>query len=190
MTGPTPDGGARPLTLDGLLLELARAPVSELTYARLLECAGALTLDDELIAHRSVFARDGYARNLVCRTPEIELLVLCWRPGQRSTIHDHAGSLNALRVHRGRLTSRLFAPADDAAPGHGPVALAAEEAVSAGGLTGLDRAGIHQLANLSGEDLVTIHLYAPPLLSVNVYSTEHAAVERLALRYTLADDVA
>jgi predicted metal-dependent enzyme (double-stranded beta helix superfamily) len=190
MTAATSDGEARPLSLDRLLLELARAPVSELTCARLLDLAAGLTLDDELVARRTVFAREGYARNLVCRSPELEVLVLCWRPGQQSTIHDHAGSLNAIRVHHGRLISRLYLAAGDAAPGRGPVRLAAEQTVDAGSLIGLDRAGIHQLANLSADELVTVHLYAPPLPAVNVYSTEHDGVERLPLRYTLADDVA
>ncbi len=190
MIDPAPAADARPLTLEQLLLALARTPVSSLSYARLLELAGQLTLDDELVARKIVFARDAYARNLVLRTPEVELLVLCWRPGQQSTIHDHAGSLNAIRVHSGRLTSRLFAPAAAVGPGRGPVALASEELVAAGELTGLDRDGIHQLANLSGQDLVTVHLYAPPLPAITVYSTEHASTERVPLRYSVADDIA
>lgn len=187
-TDPTAD--ARPLTLEQLLLALARAPVSSLSHARLLELAGRLALDDELVERRVVFARDAYARNLVLRTPELELLVLCWRPGQQSTIHDHAGSLNAIRVHSGRLTSRLFTPVESAAQGSGPVALVSTEMVGAGELTGLDRGGIHQLANLSARDLVTVHLYTPPLPAITVYSTEHACTERVPLRYSVADDIA
>ena len=190
MTGPATDDEARPLTLDRLVLELARAPVSTLTHARFLDLAGRLRLDDELVARRTAFSDDGYARNLVCRTPEVELLVLCWRPGQQSTIHDHAGSLNAISVHRGVLTSRVFEPAAAAAPGRGPVRLAGEDTVAAGGLTGLDRDGIHQLANLTREDLVTVHLYAPPLLEVTVYSTSSPEAARQRLRYSVGDDLA
>ena len=57
-------------------------------------------------------------------------------------------------------------------------------------MVGLDRNGIHQLANTSGEDLVTVHVYAPALMELNVYSTTSAEVERRPLRYTLADDLA
>lgn len=181
---------ARPLALEQLLLVLARTPVSSLSHARLLELAERLALDDDLVERRTVFAADAYARNLVLRTPEVELLVLCWRPGQQSTIHDHAGSLNSIRVHSGRLTARLFTPAAGASQGRGPVALTSEDLVAAGELTGLDRGGIHQLANRSAQDLVTVHLYAPPLPAVTVYSTEHASIKRVPLRYSVADDIA
>lgn len=189
MTGPALDDDQRPVALDRLVLELARAPVSTLTHARLLDLAAGLELDDELVARRTAFCAGAYARNLVVRTPELELLVLCWRPGQQSTIHDHAGSLNAIRVHRGALTSRLFEPAAEAAPGRGPVRLTSEETIGSGGLTGLDRDGIHQLANLTHGDLVTIHLYAPPLLDVTVYSTDSAETTRQRLRYSVSDDL-
>ena len=109
------------------------------------------------------------------RTPHFELLVLCWRPGQHSTIHDHAGALNAIRVRSGELTSRVFRPAAGAAPGGGPVEFVSEEHVGPGDpLVGVDRGGIHQLADTSGEPLVTVHVYAPPLLELTVYDTETA----------------
>ncbi len=190
MTRPDPGAETRALTLDQLVLELARAPVSTLTHARFLDLAARLELDDELVARRTVFSAEAYARNLVCRTPELELLVLCWRPGQHSTIHDHAGSLNAIRVHSGELTSRVFQRADASEPGCGPVRLVSEEDFGAGDLTGLDRDGIHQLANATGEDLVTVHLYAPPLLDVTVYSTDSPGTTRQRLRYSVSDDLA
>ena len=45
-------------------------------------------------------------------------------------------------------------------------------------MVGLDRDGIHQLANADGDDLITIHVYAPALMELNVYSTTSAGVER------------
>jgi predicted metal-dependent enzyme (double-stranded beta helix superfamily) len=155
-----------------------------------MHLAGRLHLPEGLIDNRIAFARDTYARNLVCRTPFFELLVLCWRPGQESTIHDHAGALNAIRVYTGELTSRTFSRVDGALSGAGPVAQDGEERVPADArMIGLDRGGIHQLANTSGDDLITIHVYAPALTELNVYSTTSAGVERRPLRYTLADDL-
>ena len=81
----------------------------ELSHERLMDYGQRLSLPGELLTAHTRFAASEYARNLVCRTPRFELLVLCWRPGQQSTIHDHGGSLNAIRVHRGELTSRLYA---------------------------------------------------------------------------------
>jgi len=178
------------LTLEQFIIEMGREPVSSLSHERLTSFARRLELSDELVDRRLRFAADGYTRNLVCRTADFELLVLCWRPGQESTIHGHAGSLNDIRVHRGALTSRLFAPAAGAQAGTGPVTRTAEEVLAAGAHTGLDRDGIHQLANTTDEDLVTVHVYAPPLMELTVYSTETDRVQRRPLRYTLADDVA
>ena len=180
----------RDLSLDAFLVEMSREPVSSLTHERLMHLAGRLRLSEDLVAARVAFARDAYARNLVCRTPFFELLVLCWLPGQESTIHDHAGALNAIRVFSGELTSRTFGRVGKASSGRGPVAQDGEERVSVSApMVGLDRGGIHQLANTSADDLITVHVYAPALMELNVYSTTSDEVERRPLRYTLADDL-
>ena len=184
------DVPSRDLNLDDFICEMSREPVSSLTHERLMDLTGRLNLSGDLVGNRIAFARDTYARNLVCRTPHFELLVLCWRPGQESTIHDHGGSLNAIRVFSGELTSRTFGhpQGDEGRPG--PVFRESEMRIRAGGaLVGVDRGGIHQLANASGDDLVTVHVYAPALMELNVYSTTSVVVERRSLRYTLADDL-
>ena len=177
------------LTLDEFILEMNREKVGAMTHGRLMELTHRLALSHELIERRTCFAANTYARNLVCRTADFELLVLCWKQGHQSTIHDHAGSLNAIHVHRGELTSRVFAPAADRPASAGPVELIAEERVTGDGWTGVDREGIHQLANTAAEDLVTVHVYAPPLMSLTVYSTESPEVELQPLRDTIADDL-
>jgi cysteine dioxygenase len=180
----------RELTLDQFVLEMGRAPVNELMHERFVELVDRLRLSDELLDDRTHFLEADYARNLVVRTPHFELLVLCWRPGQASTIHDHAGSLNAIRVRSGELTSRVFRPAAGMEPGAGPVELASEDRVRPGeALIGVDRGGIHQLGNTTDEPLVTVHVYAPPLLALTVYDTESSAVEKRPLRRSYVDDL-
>ena len=44
------------------------------------------------------FKVGNYSRHRVVRSDYAELLVLCWRPGQRTPIHDHNGSFGAVRV--------------------------------------------------------------------------------------------
>lgn len=178
------------LSLDEFMVEMGREPVSSLTHERLMGLVDRLRVSDALVESRTCFTEDHYARNLVCRTPDFELLVLCWNSGQISTIHDHAGSLNAIRVFAGELTSRTYRPSVGQAPGTGPVEMTAEERVRPGeGWIGVDRGGIHQLANTSDDDLVTVHVYAPALMELTVYSTESPEVERHPLRYTLAEDL-
>jgi len=179
------------LTLERFILEMGRQPVDELTHDRLQRLVHRLDLSGDLIETRTCFAADAYTRNLVCRTPSFELLVLCWRPGHESTIHDHCGSLNAITVHRGALTSRIFAPAPGVPAGSGPVVLDhCDTFKPGGGWTGVDRHGIHQLANTGTEDLVTVHVYAAPLTTLNVYSLDSPEVAVRSLRYTLDQDLA
>src|SRR5215813_2538909 len=51
------------------------------------------------------FTDNRYARNLVYKSADFECLVLCWRPGQRSPIHDHANSICAVYMLEGVLSA-------------------------------------------------------------------------------------
>jgi predicted metal-dependent enzyme (double-stranded beta helix superfamily) len=64
-----------------------------------------------------------------------------------------------------------------------------EDVAAPGAHAAVDRGDIHQLANVGGEDTVTIHIYSPPLGLLNVFSTETAGSEPLRLWYTLQDDL-
>jgi cysteine dioxygenase len=112
------------------------------------------------------FKEGAYARHRVFVREYAELLVLCWRPGQRTPIHDHAGSFGAVRVLEGFMWETLFEM--DAAEG---LLYKSAREWTHGHVTGADVPDIHQLGNpdISGTDLITLHLYAPPLTSLNVY---------------------
>lgn len=121
--------------------------------------------EDELRPHVG-FKEATYARHRVVLCGFAELLVLCWRPGQRTPVHDHDGSFGAVRVLRGVMWETLF----EMNEGRGLIYKSAREWTH-GHVTGADVPDIHQLGNpdVSDRDLVTLHLYAPPLTSLNVY---------------------
>ncbi len=189
------------ISLDRFMLVTHQHGTEQMPLDEFADLARRLDLDDAMISSHIRFRDENYARNLICRTPEFELLVLCWKPGQTSTIHDHAGSLNVTRVHAGVLTSRQFrrrgggvgidkvGAAAGELPG-GPVDLIDEEVLAGSGAALVDRGEIHQLANASAEQLVTVHLYAPPLSDIVVYSLTEPTAEVMRLRYSLADDFA
>lgn len=157
--------GAGLLTLASLAEKVAglgRAPaLSELSAWMRDVRVGA----DELRPHVG-FKEGTYARHRVTAGEHAELLVLCWRPGQRTPIHDHAGSSGAVRVLRGVMWETLFRM--DSARG---LLYDSAREWTPGHVTGADIPDIHQLGNpdVSGQDLITLHLYAPPLTSLNVY---------------------
>jgi cysteine dioxygenase len=112
------------------------------------------------------FKSGTYARHRVFRNEFAELLVLCWRPGQRTPIHDHNGSYGVVRVCEGVMWETTFVL--DSVRG---LTYQAGREFTAGHLTGADVPDIHQIGNpeVSGQDLVTLHIYAPPLGTINTY---------------------
>lgn len=119
--------------------------------------------------------KDGnYWRHRVCRNEFVEMLVLCWRPGQRTPIHDHSGSHGGVKICRGILWETIFS--FDAAAGLGYQGAREHKA---GSVTGSDVPDIHQLGNpdVSGQDLVTLHIYAPPLGVLHTYKPGSAKID-------------
>jgi cysteine dioxygenase len=108
-----------------------------------------------------------YMRNLVRAGEWYHLLVLCWQNGQRSPIHDHAGSSCGLRVLRGTMTETRF---EFASNGH--VKAVASRDLATGSVVGSQDLDLHQISNLQPgtADLVTLHVYSPPLLRMGTYS--------------------
>jgi len=178
------------LYLEDFICEMSQVPSKQLTLPTLEDLFGRLDLRDETITQNINFAPSGYARNLVCRTPRFDMLILCWRPGNVTTIHDHAGSLNVTRIFSGDLTSRAFTRGERPAPGHCLVKLESELKLTSGAFSCVDHGEVHQLANTSDRDLVTVHVYARPLKDITVYCPTTGKIERVTLRYTLEDDFA
>src|SRR5689334_13208867 len=107
------------------------------------------------------FSPRGYQRNLVRAGEWFHLWVMCWRNGQRSPVHDHAGSACAVRVLEGTATVTNFARAPN-----GHVKATGSEDLPAGGVVTSADDDLHQISNLQAgdADLITLHVYTPPLL--------------------------
>ncbi|MFZ0751611.1 MAG: cysteine dioxygenase family protein [Pyrinomonadaceae bacterium] len=120
------------------------------------------------------FKAGNYSRHRVMKNDFVEMLVLCWKPGQRTPIHDHNGSHGAVFVHRGIMWETTFAYDTDKG-----LQYASHRELRAGGLTGSEIPDIHQLGNpdVSGRDLVTIHIYAPPLGVLKTYKLGSSTIE-------------
>lgn len=140
-----------------------------LSLAELRSGLGALSLAFGDVADCLTFSDVAYQRILIHRGPAYEALFLCWRSGQRSPIHDHGGSTCAVYVVEGTATETVYVPspcgrlmpARSRSSGPGSIYVAAD-------------ADIHQLANLQpeGRDLVSLHVYSPPLLASRTYSID------------------
>ena len=58
------------------------------------------------------FGEKSYKRNLIHEGAVYHALAICWRPGQRSPIHDHHGSACGVRVIKGCATETVFQRTD------------------------------------------------------------------------------
>lgn len=142
------------------------APLTESEVRELLQ--NLAKHPSELSAFEN-FESDYYARNRIFSNQFVDLLLLCWRPGQRTPIHDHARSTCGVYVMRGEAIEIGFSPS-----GLGPLIPTGSHTVSAGNITVSSDDDIHLVANYSksGEDLVTLHCYSPPLGQMRVFGEQ------------------
>ena len=121
----------------------------------------------EDVEPHAYFGERTYRRNLLHAGPAYQALVLCWRNGQRSPIHDHRGSSCGVRVLRGVATETQFTLSPN-----GLILATHSRELAEGSVCASQDADIHQMSNLQagGADLVTLHVYSPPLLRMGTYS--------------------
>ena len=158
------------LTLDDFILEMNKVPSLELKLAQLQDWVARLDLKDMAIASNICFSPENYQRQILYRDSNCEIILVCWQPGQFSSIHDHGDSLNVTRVYRGVLTSRTFTR-NDLVPGESSPLLVQEKYLQPDELVGVDRTQIHQLANTLEQNLITLNIYAKPLQQMQVYNS-------------------
>lgn len=113
------------------------------------------------------FGTRGYRRNTIRRSECYELLALCWRSGDCTPIHDHAGCSCAFRVVQGTGTEIRFRETPS-----GLVCPVGVMEMSPGYVCAAEDADIHQVANTQppGRELVTMHIYSPPIAVMTTYS--------------------
>jgi cysteine dioxygenase len=145
--------------LDGLT---GRAEVKDLD-----RCLKSLSITVDDVANFVRFGEDCYLRNLIKEGEHYHALALCWRSGQRSPIHNHAGSTCGLRVLSGVATETVFVKTPS-------LLMKATTSVdcNAGEVSTSADSFVHQVSNLQspGVDLVTLHIYSPPLLKMDTFS--------------------
>jgi cysteine dioxygenase len=124
-----------------------------------------ISMDD--VRHVARFGTERYQRNLLHDGPGYQALILCWRAGQRSPIHDHRGSSCGVRVIEGVATETVFDRTHQ-----GLIYATHSRELHCGAYCGSQDEDIHQVSNLqpNGSDLVTLHIYSPALLCMGMYS--------------------
>jgi cysteine dioxygenase len=141
--------------------------------AELIAALDGLRLGDGDLADVIGFDDACYRRTIIHSRPHYQVLVLCWRSGQRSPIHDHRGSNCVVRVLRGCAMETRF----DATPSGRLVPTGSHQHME-GATTACCGDEIHQMGNFEapGHDLVTLHVYSAPPLSWRFYEVRETTL--------------
>jgi cysteine dioxygenase len=141
------------------------------------------------IERHILFTEEKYARNLVYKCAHFECLVLCWKPGQRSPIHDHANSICTVYTVEGLLSADNYRKMSN-----GHIRADYSEDFKPGSVLSIQTTEIHQVSNLQdAAPLISLHFYLGPLENSFLYSTQqpiHELYQRTYTRiFTLADGI-
>ncbi len=177
MTAPAPRLLSTP-DLVGELLRLADRGFPRDDVHRLL---ATTRLEPASLDRHVRFAPGRYTRHLVHKSPEVEVLVLCWARGSRAPIHGHEGELCWARVERGALRFASWREVSRT-----PLRVIPVGEPVQGGPGHLDGpAELHSVENPAAldQDAVSLHVYSKPYDECDIYDVERGEVRRVRLRY-------
>lgn len=153
---------ATPPALQPLLTSLA-ALAPQRNPLAVLDLLSGLRLSRDALGAAVRESMKGYARSIVYRDANTEVLVLTWRAGQASPAHDHAGSTCVVQIIEGVAHEQTYARRH-----FGGLAKLESRALTAGEVSTQVGDEIHTLGNAPDADqlLVTLHIYSPPLTAM------------------------
>ncbi len=99
-----------------------------------------------------------YVRNVIYKDDKLEIVVICFSPGQTSTVHDHQGSNCVIRVVNGKILEQLFK--DNGSH----LEFVSNHYLNEGDVSGLNGIAIHQISNINKEGTVLLNFYSPPFV--------------------------
>jgi len=150
-----------------LVRELLREPEAA-RFGAILERYSAASLD--LMPYLR-WDPANYTRNCVVRNARFELLVICFEPGQRTSIHDYDSEAAWIKVLGGDLVTERFDLADN-----GSLRLRKASRFRTGEMMELPRKNsIHRFQNPGTTRAFTLNLYAPPMSKWRVFDERTGA---------------
>jgi cysteine dioxygenase len=130
-----------------------------------------------------------YTRNLIFGNAHMDVILMCWPAGSRSTIHDHddsscwvvvvEGSVHEVQYAQPRLDKK-FLEAEKVNPATatgscGNLKVTNTAFLRCGGVTSTyanNEIGLHRVENRTEKLACTLHVYAPPLKKMRIYNED------------------
>ena len=95
-------------TLPQIVERLQRLDSASITVDNVTELLSEGTIDEASLARWVHFRDDRYCRSQIFRNDHFEVLVLTWKAGHGTSIHNHSGNLGWVRVLRGEMREERF----------------------------------------------------------------------------------
>ena len=122
-----------------------------------------LNLDVKQLSENCIWNEKKYTRNVVYRDNKFEMLLLCWKIGHKSPIHDHNGSSCWMKILQGTAEERTYSYIKEN-QNFKNIKLINQSTLSATNYVYIDdEVGIHQVENTGKTNLITLHIYAKPI---------------------------
>jgi len=127
----------------------------------------SLELDAELLATaQPPDPGRPYGRRVLLQTATLEGMIACWKPGVPCAVHDHGGSVGAVRVLAGTGLHRQYTVSE------GALHLVAEDPVAPGDILVCGSTFVHAMESGLEEPMITLHLYGPTLPHMIVWDQQ------------------
>jgi len=165
----------------------------------------SMRLSADALKPYTFFREDMYTRNLVYRDDLFEVMVICWRAGQKTTVHTHNGQLGWMDIPQGELHVHNYqylacnAPENqnvvgiDCTGGATEIHLLRKGTMSChenGPIYTVDKLHtIHQIENPdpASAGVLSLHVYSRPIDSCVAFDLEHQRCYRRSLAYYSRD---
>lgn len=129
-------------------------------------------LEQELLP-MSIISDEYYTRNVIHQADDYDLLIVTWQSKQRSPLHNHKGSACVVKVLQGQATEITFEKSPS-----GMLFPIGSNSIKQGEVVSSFDEDIHQMTNLGTKCLVTLHIYAPSLKNMQIFSLTDTCLER------------
>ncbi len=191
---------ARKLVRIGDFVETLRSFEKEpITRDRVLDYCRETEVERASLDRYAFFRSEAYTRNLIYRDEQIELMAVCWQPGQRTVIHTHNGQLGWMAVSQGAVAvvnyKWLGCNASDNQNVAGMDCLAGateldldrrevQECYPGGPVNTVDKEQtIHQVVVQGRESALSLHIYSRPIDSCVAFDLENRRCYRRQLSF-------
>jgi len=145
----------------------------------------SMNIPPSAFEHCYSWSNESYTRNCIAENEKFELILLCWEKGQQTPIHNHGGEECWVKVIKGNFKETIF-NLNEA----GELKSIKSTMSKTGDVSYMiDFMGFHRLENCSENRGVSLHLYAKPIRTCEIFDENSGEFVHKDLTYCTMSDL-